>query len=322
MTTNAPDGLTDQAAAIREVRDLAYQATSREPVELADGVGLHLRPYGHDLVVTDVRAPDDWAEHPLRRRGTATFDELEPFTRYVNTHHTDTSAATTVWTHHEAGALGKDDRPIGTITGILDDHDGVNGTAGWGEHRATLALRTTPEWRHWLSLDAKRVDQLALAEHLEDGIAEVIEPAAADLLDVVQTISVNRDVEFASSQRTTDGQIQFAYKEQQDAKAGNRGNLTIPERFKLAVAVFPGGDRVPLTARLRYRVSAGGLEIGYKLERPQDAVREAVEKLHADLLSKLDGGIAERVYRGAPIGSDRSVRRDEQLKVRAYDVRG
>jgi uncharacterized protein YfdQ (DUF2303 family) len=300
--TELPEGA---AAAVREIRDVSQAAVSHSPVELYPGIDLQVVPPGFTPVITDVRLPERADEHPDRRRGTAVLQELEPFTRYVNLHRD--AAATTVWTDHDASSTGNSALPVGSITAILDDHaaptaaDDPDGVAGWGEHRAKLDLVTTPEWQHWLSRDGVMSDQLKLAEHIEDGIAEIVKPAAAELLDVVQTISVTRGVDFKSSARTRDGQVQFQYVEDQEAKAGKRGDLTVPEKITLNIAAFPGGKRVELVARLRYRLSDGELQIGYKLERPGDVLRQAVEHLHAELLEQLEDDIQERVFRGAPI---------------------
>ena len=305
--TELPEGA---AAAVREIRDIAQAAVELEPTELYPGITLGLVPPGYSPVIADVRPDQRADETPDRRRGTAVLQELEPFTRYVNLHRD--ADATTVWTEHDATFTGGDARPVGTITAILDDHapsvlgsTDDDGRAGWGEHRATLALVTTPEWQHWLSRDGVMDHQVKLAEHIEDGIAEIRKPAAAELLDVIQTISVTRNVDFKSSSRTRDGQIQIAYVEDQDAKAGKRGDLTIPEKITLGLAAFPGGKPVELVARLRYRLSDGNLQIGYKLERPRDVLRQAVEHLHAELLDQLEADIQERVFRGKPIPADR-----------------
>jgi uncharacterized protein YfdQ (DUF2303 family) len=316
--TELPEGA---AAAVREIRDIAQAAVKHEPQYLRDGLELQLVPDGYKAVVTDIREDPLEAEHPDRRRGTVTMQELEPFTRYVNLHRDPN--ATTVWTEHDATAKGGDARAVGRITGVLDDHaPSVKGAtddaaaAGWGEHRVVLDLVTTPEWQHWLSRDGVSGSQEQLAEHIEDGIAEIVDPPAANLLDVIQTISVTRNVDFKSSARTRDGQIQFAYVEDQEAKAGKRGDLTVPEKITLNLSAFPGGKRVQLTARLRYRLNEGKLSIGYKLERPADVLRQAVEHLHAELLDQLETELQERVFRGQPVPE--KVRAGKQRELRFH----
>jgi uncharacterized protein YfdQ (DUF2303 family) len=289
---------TDAAAAIREIRELTTAAVNHEPWEILAGIDAVVVPDAHRLVITDIRADERSDDAPDRRRGTVVLQELEPFIRYVNLHHDE--HATTVWTEHEPTALGAGSQAVGSIVAVLDDH-APSGAAGWGEHVARLDLLTTPEWRHWLRRDGELGKHLDFAEHLEDGIPEIRQPAAADLLDLVQQISVTRNMSFSSKASAHAGAVTLSYSEEEDAKSSKRGELDIPQSITLSLAPFPGGKRVELKANVRYRINEGGLTIGYKLERPQDALRQAVEHLHADLLDGLEDVIHDRVFRGKPV---------------------
>lgn len=76
------------------------------------------------------------------------------------------------------------------------------------------------------------------------------------------------------------------------AATTGKGKVEVPERFSVRMSPFLGAEQVQITARLRYRIDAGsGLRIGYTLQRPDIAEREAFEAI----LAGIDGGLPEGV---------------------------
>ena len=69
------------------------------------------------------------------------------------------------------------------------------------------------------------------------------------------------------------------------AAAGRSGQIEVPSTFVLMVAPFIGEEDVQLAARLRFRVGGGRLTLGYVLDRPHVAVRDALERI-TDRLSE------------------------------------
>jgi uncharacterized protein YfdQ (DUF2303 family) len=140
-----------------------------------------------------------------------------------------------------------------------------------------LQLRPTDHWRHWLSLDGQLVRQQQFAEHIEQGLVEIVEPAAAEMLEIAQHFQANTTASFQTSRLLSNGQVQLKYIEDVDAKGGAAGQLDIPSTFTLALQPFEGSDQYRVTARLRYRVAAGQLTIGYQLDRPRDVLQAAFD---------------------------------------------
>jgi uncharacterized protein YfdQ (DUF2303 family) len=235
-------------------------------------------PAGDSLRILDL---EEHLSHPQRARGTVHAATVSALIDYV-TAHADESA-TTLWVHPTSGR----------IVAVLDDHAGDQ--PGWGEHRAQLDLTRTPEWKHWQRIDGTLIDQEQFAEHIQDGLREIVEPAAADMLEIAQSIQAKTQATFKSARRLADGAIGMEYDEQIDAKAGRKGQLQIPEQFTLAIAPFVGEDPYRITARLRYRIREGHLRIGYKLDRPDAVTRDTLNAI-ADRLSER----FTRVYLGEP----------------------
>lgn len=240
----------DTEAAV--VRDLASQALEAEVLEpgaaylVADGPG---RQRLLDLEQLD--------EHPRRAIANRVVYDAASFAGYLDRH---ADQASEVYA----------DPQRAEITGIVDSHQGAVLPAGWQSHRIVLKLTTSPAWDAWRQYDGKLLSQTEFAEHIELQASDVREPAPADLLDLAQTFEATKSVDYESSERLADGQVKFRYVETVEAKAGQKGDLTIPTVIKIAVRPYIGAPLYQVTARFRYRIGADrSLKLGYVLERPQ-----------------------------------------------------
>jgi uncharacterized protein YfdQ (DUF2303 family) len=217
---------------------------------------------------------------PRRATGVVHPSDLQGFRDYVGRHDGED---TTVWL----------DRNEARIVAVINDHQ--TETAGWGDHRAVLQLERTPEWKHWTGRDGKLVDQESFAEHVQQGIGEIIDPEPATMLEVAQSIQGSTDATWRTAKRLDTGEVGFEYTEQVQATAGRHGTLAVPAGFTLLVSPFYGEPKTQLAARLRYRVNGGHLTIGYQLIEPHKvelaALTEIMGALHDDFAN---------VYMGTP----------------------
>lgn len=181
-----------------------------------------------------------------------------------------------------------------TIVGVLNGS--VKGQAGWNDHRASLELRHTPDWKHWASKDGQLTGQVAFAEHIEEGLDAIVDPPAADMLELAQSFEAKQSVQFRQANRLQDGQRQLVYDEAIDAKAGTKGSIDIPEFFTLGLAPFEGCDPYKIQARLRYRISEGRLTIGYKLVRPDEVLRATFD----DIVATVEKATGLTAFGGKP----------------------
>lgn len=223
-----------------------------------------------EWTVQDVDLERD-LDRPRRPRGT------------VHVHDAASFAGAITQRGAEEATIYADDGSNALVAVLNDDQ----GAPGWRDYRVALALVATPEWTRWRNRDGMQMDQAAFAEHIEDSLAELQEPAPADMLEIAQRFHATTSARFKTAQRLASGETQFAYEEELEATAGT---LAIPERIKLVVAPFVGTARYELGAWLRYRVKREAFTIGYKLDRPQDVeraafadIRQQVQELLPDL---------------------------------------
>lgn len=218
---------------------------------------------------------------PPRKQGTTTVRDFASFVAYWEKHSDDDSEV-----YADSERL--------TITAVLDAH--TADTSRWAGHRLHLALRQTDTWKQWLNQDNQLMDQETFAEFLEDHVPELLEPAGADMLEIAQSFQAASKVDFQSASRLSSGQRQFQYVETTTTKAGQKGQLTVPEVFTIGLVPFEGSEGYKLTARLRYRIGERGLRLGYKLDRPDEVRRTAF----ADVVKAIGEQIEQPVMNGSP----------------------
>lgn len=271
--------LSSIAGDTQAIIDVAQEAAV--PEELGEGVAYSvLVPAGaqHVLFDTDGRLPA-----PRRKTGHPAFFTAASLAEYVVRHDDEPRAL----------YADVDNR---RIVAVLNGHGGGGGGAGWGDHRATLVLRSTPEWKRWIERDGRIEGQTAFAEHLEDCLADIVEPEGAVMLELAQHFQAAAKVNFRSAKQLADGQRQLVYEETIEARAGQTGQITIPQFFVVGVAPFEGSAGYRIRARLRYRLHDGALKIGYVLDRPDKVVRAAFD----DVLAEVETTTGLKSFAGTP----------------------
>jgi uncharacterized protein YfdQ (DUF2303 family) len=244
----------------------ALAMSAAEPTLLADDeLAVFVVPPGGKVETIDLEA---YGEAPRRAAGTTTLLDLPSFVWFYKQH-----AGEGVPLYASASE--------GTVTAVFNDH-GANGP-GWGDHRAVLKLSLTPEWQHWASLDRKLMTQEQFAEHIEGGLAQIIQPAAADMLELVQDFSAMTKVTFRSSHRLASGARRLTYAED-TAASGSDKSIEVPSLIKLAAIVYRGQqERDPFEARFRYQVRDGVLKMSYVIVELDSVLQRAFEAITEQL---------------------------------------
>lgn len=202
---------------------------------------------------------------PRRKTGAVQLLDAASFAAYVNKHHEED--------HTE---LYADPRRPGVVA-VLNGHAAFADATGYGDHRAHLILQPTPAWQRWAQHDGKLLNQVQFAEHIEASLPDIVNPPGADMLELAETFQAHTKVQFVSSTHLGSGQRQLTYREEVEAGAGSRGDIVIPKEFELGLAPYEGSGLYKVTARLRYRIGDGRLQLGYILDRPEDVQRAAFD---------------------------------------------
>lgn len=201
---------------------------------------------------------------PNRKRGTVCLKDLTSLLAYCK----DQASGDAAYIYAD---------PDGRkITAVFNDQrsTGVTG-AGWRDHRAEYKAEFTPEFTCWLTANRKQFSQSEFAEFIEDNFADITEPGAQFLLDVATSLQAKTDINFSSAKRLQNGQVQLAYTENIDARAGVNGALEIPKEFALGLRIFKNGAGYKLKARLKYRLNSGSVKFWFEIDRPERAVEDA-----------------------------------------------
>jgi uncharacterized protein YfdQ (DUF2303 family) len=239
-------------------------AAASNAVVVVDGVTQLLVPDGYKTV--DLSAAIDAARlAPQRKKGTVFLADLDSFQTYVREQ--GNPATTRIFADVDSR----------TLTAIFNDHADVSDGdgAGWRDHRAVFTAALSKEYETWAASDGKPMDQEAFAIHLEDNIADVVEPSGEKLLLVALSLQAKNEVNFNSARRLDNGQVQLEYTENLTTSAGGAAAMEVPRTFAIGARLFKGGAGYRINARLKLRVGGGKVKFWYELDRPHLALEEA-----------------------------------------------
>lgn len=238
-------------------------------------------PPGHVHMHLDL---ERFQARPRRKVARVELHEAGSFADYVVRHRVETT--TTLYA----------DLGSSTVVAVVNDSGASEDAPGWGDHRATLKLRTTKPWEHWTSLDGKQLSQEQFAEHIEAGLQEIQSPPALDMYELAQTFQATVGASFKQTGKLADGRRTLHFDETVNASAGEQGDLDIPKKFILQVAPFEGGPDYELTARLRFKVREARLTFTYILVRPEDVLKAAFDAS----VEAIEKGTGISAFRGTP----------------------
>ena len=176
-------------------------------------------------------------------------------------------------------------------------HDPQLERRGECDHLAGYACPKSLQWQTWVGSNGKSMTQTEFALFLETNLRDIIEPAAADLLQVAVNLQVHKAAQFSSEIRLDNGQTQFRY-EETISGSSKVGKLDVPSQFVIQVPVFLGGRVFQIQARFRYRLNDSKLSFSYDLVRPQETFQAAVSIVTKEIIKDcLDVNVFEGARR-------------------------
>lgn len=221
-------------------------------------------------------------EEPLPRiRQGVTFHDQKSFVSYVNRYKVDASRL-----FAEPGFLAQGSAHV---VGIIDYHQPTS--ADYGVHVANYAPRYSDQWTFWRKACQQELSQVAFAELIEEARADISDPLAANLLDIVRTFKANKKVEFDSVVYQPGGDVKLAFSEQTQQQ-GSSGAL--PEKMTLGIPVYFRGTVYAVPVFVRYRVGQGAVKFQLKMDRA-DVIEDAA---FSELTEAIARDTAIEVYLG------------------------
>jgi uncharacterized protein YfdQ (DUF2303 family) len=230
---------------------------------IADAHFLVLPPeYKHVDITKQI---EETLTEPHRKRGTVVLSDLTSFLQYVADQASTDDCY--IYAHPDTRSL----------VAVLNDHgQDYDGLPGWRDFRVCYTAELSREFAGWVKNDKRPMEQEEFAVFLEDNVADIAEPSGETMLQVALTLQAKTEVAFSSHRRLDNGQVQLAYTETIDARAG-AGDIMIPREFALGLRLFKNGEGYKVRARLKYRLGGGKVKFWYELDRAENAIEDAFQ---------------------------------------------
>lgn len=235
-----------------------------------------------------VEDAERFMRHPSRKVGKPQFVRSASFCEYVNQQKTVDSRLyipsqtqfSCVLDHHAEDS-----------TGAI-----VTPRADWGQHRAQLDLKLTPEWQVWSARDKGSFGQREFAQFIEDNSDDVATPAGAELLDLVRTLKATCNAQYNVTVEDKPGTFSASYVQATRAQAGVKGDLDLPTEFTLSIAPYEGGNKILIVARLRFEINNEKLRLHYELVK----IQKFLDRALADISAGIEKATGLTAWYGTP----------------------
>jgi uncharacterized protein YfdQ (DUF2303 family) len=179
------------------------------------------------------------------------------------------------------------DETKGRVEAIYNDH--CDDGAGLRDNRLALELRADADWVAWHRLSGQYLRQEEFGDQVEELLHTVVEPAQADLMEVIDSIRATSRGTFESKISRADGGQQLEYKEEVSTTAGRSAQLEVPKTVTLAIRPWEGLDTYKVDGWFRLRVQNGQLSLTIKLKPTRNVLRTAWSDVVAQIEEHLDG---------------------------------
>lgn len=242
-----------------------------------------IRQEGNTVAVDDLTS---LLKTPVRKTGKVDFSDVIDFGRYINEH---SQAEATFADYKGKVVISYLDHHKRHLQGVV----GAGNEAGWNKHVATFRPLYTRAWSEWRGGEGKWMKPLDWHSFIEDHVAQLVSPNAADLQELALKFEASKKVEFGHRKNLHDGTIEVAYSETLE-EGVIKGALKVPKQFTLRMPVYEGEATIDIDCRLGYTFGANGMAWSYKMLTAADVEDAAFE----GQLKRLDSEEGITVYHG------------------------
>lgn len=203
---------------------------------------------------------------PIRVRGLYNFEAPQSFARYIEEFKED---GTRVFADFDKY------RFLSVINGSLKDQPAHS------DHRVTLNMTTTQEWKAWVEKNGKRMGPREFALFLENHIREITgEFSGTDLLAMCRGLRTYIKGGMTADENVSEGKrsLSFAMNTQVAGQRPSGQEVAFPETIQITLKVFNHFNAYVFEPRLRWDADDKGIVFWYDLIDPVTVQRAAFEQ--------------------------------------------
>lgn len=153
-----------------------------------------------------------------------------------------------------------------------DTEDAGDQKTGWSQFRSEIVFRDSRKLKEWNRL-TEWTSQDDFANFLEDHLEDVLDPTGVDLLSIATDLEANSASSFKGKITLQNGDVRLDY------QSDTQTSVEIPKQLILGIPLFEHGEKYRLTARLRFRVSGGGVSFRLLFTNLADAIDLEFERI-------------------------------------------
>lgn len=247
MSTTPTPATVDPRAALDTAIDAARLASPE--INLLDGRSFAFVPNGYSL--NETTSPDRLRDHV---RAATVMDDRTSLIGYVNR-------------FSDARSILFADYDASTIKACLDWHHANDAETPLAPqqaaHGAVLRIRQSEEFARWSAMEGDMHSQAEFALFIEENVFDISDPDHAQIIEVCRDLEASQDSSFKSRTRLENGDMAFKY--ETDTRVTN--SVVVPNEIGLSIPLYHGEAPTEIRAKFRFRVSGGGLLLGFKWHR-------------------------------------------------------
>lgn len=259
-----------------EIIEVSGTAENKEKVQLL------ILPEGQEAHSVK-KYMDEYLKAPERLKGETILTSAQSFNEFVNRFKTENSAM----------FYNQEDK---TVRCIFDYSE--RGNPQFEQHRATYEFPISDEWKTFMNLNNRGMNQLEFVEFIERNLINLSEPphpddeskeikdirmalggtfaTVAKMIELSRGIKVNVDESATTKINYQTGETTIEYNAEHKDGAGN--TLKLPSMFAIAIPVLKNGKRYQLVCHLRYRMNSGKITWFYEIINADKAVEHAINE--------------------------------------------
>lgn len=234
LLTAASDGIRAAIEAGKEIAALAHPTTNAHGellVAVPEGFSLHREKPLTPWLASNIAA-------------SRTLIEAGSFADYINIFKQSTTLI--FGSPHQM-----------KMEAVIDYHGAADGTPAPNHctHRAIFDMRYDPNWERWRNIDRRDMSQVDFAYFIEEMMHTIAAPDGGDLLEMAQTLKVNRNVVFKSNKRLASGEMDIQFTEEDSTTSA--GNVGVPDELTVVCPIHFDGSLATIPIKLRYKLDPG-----------------------------------------------------------------